>query len=142
MNTLPNIVNSRILYDSTEKAVIQLVGYYTAACTAANLKVVTANALYFGNTSQTCLVAVEKIQYEGSLNGFVSLDWIGAANTSFFVMKNGAGMMEGAMFNDATTPTGDINARTYNVNANDAFTITLSLRKIQGYSNGTVWFDQ
>jgi hypothetical protein len=140
MSTQPNVVNSRVLYDSGEKTIIQIVGYYTAACTAANTLIVNPKSLRYANTQQYCSVSVDTIQYHSSVRGFVSLEWEGATNSSFFVLGVGAGTMPLGVHNTAVTPTGNIKATVVNVAANDSFSATLTLLKGVGYGNASAWF--
>jgi hypothetical protein len=140
MITQPNIVNSRVLYDSGEKAIIQIMAYYTAACTAANTVVVNPKALKYANTQQYCGVVVDSIQYHSSSVGIVSLEWEGTTNTSLFISGLGSGTMLLGASNEATNPTGNIKASVINATPNDSFTITLTLLKAEGFANSGAWF--
>lgn len=140
MITQPNVVNSRVLHDSGEKTVVQIIGYYTAACTSASTVVVDPKSLRFANTQQYCSVSVDTIQFHSSVSGFVSLDWEGTTNSSFFVLGVGAGTMPVGAYNEATAPTGNIRATVVNVAANDSFSATLTLLKATGFANAGVWF--
>ncbi len=140
MITQPNVVNSRVLYDSGEKTIVQIMGYYTAACTAANTVVVNPKSLKFANTQQYCSVSVDTIQYHSSMTGFVSLEWEGTSNSSFFVLGLGAGTMPLGAYNEAVAPTGNIKAVVVNAAANDTFSATLTLLKGVGYGNAYAWF--
>ena len=140
MITQPNIVNSRVLYDSGEKTVIQITGYYTAACTAANTVVVNPKALRFANTQQYCSVSADKVNYQSSMSGFVSLEWEGTSNSSFFVLGLGSGTMPLGAYNEAAGPTGNIKAVVVNAAANDNFSATLTLLKAEGFANAMAYF--
>jgi hypothetical protein len=140
MITQPNVVNSRILYDSGEKTIVQIIGYYTAACSAANTVVVDPKTLRFANTQQYCSVSVDTIQYHSSLGGFVSLEWEGTTNSSFFILGVGAGTMPLGTSNEAIGPTGNIKAMVVNIAANDSFSATLTLLKGSGFANASAWF--
>jgi len=140
MSTQANIVNTRVLHDSGEKTVIQIIGYYTAACTAANTIVVDPKSLKFANTQQYCSVSVDTIQYHSSMTGFISLEWEGTTNSSFFILGLGAGTMPIGAQNSAVAPTGNIKAMVVNAAANDSFSATLTLLKAAGFGNASSWF--
>jgi len=140
MITQPNIVNSRVIYDSGEKAVVQVMAYYTAACTAANTVVVNPKALKYANPNQYCGVSVDTIQYHSSMTGTVSLEWEGSTNTSFFFAGLGSGTMPVGAYNEATTPTGNIKVMIVNAAPNDSFSMTLTLLKTDGFANAAAWF--
>jgi len=144
MNTAPNVVNTRVLFDSAEKSVIQFIGYYTTATTA-NTKALTSNTLSYANTSApNNLVTVEKIQFASKCNGFVSLEWMGAAgiNTAFFTSGSSAGVIEGPYAPDISGAVGDINVRTHGLNANDSFNVIVTCKKDinGGFANATAWY--
>jgi len=140
MITQPNIVNSRVLYDSGEKAVVQVMAYYTAACTAANTVVVNPKALRFANPNYYCGVVVDSIQYHSSMTGTVSLEWEGTTNSSAFFMGLGSGTMPLGAYNEAVGPTGNIKATIINAAPNDSFSMTLTLLKAEGFTNASSWF--
>ncbi len=140
MNTQPNIVNSRVVYDSGDKVVVQVLAYYTAACTAANTVVVNPKALKYANSQQYCAVIVDKIDYHSSMSGTISLEWEGTTNTSFFFTGLGSGSMPIGQYNEAIGPTGNIKAVVVNAAANDSFSMTLSLIKAEGFANAVTWF--
>jgi hypothetical protein len=141
MITQPNVVNSRVLYDSGEKTVIQIIGYYTAACTTATTVIADPKSLRYANTQQYCSVSVDSIQYHSSMTGFVSLEWEGTtSNSSFFVLGVGAGTMPLGAVNEAVGPTGNIRAVVTNASGNDNFSATLTLLKSTGFANASAWF--
>lgn len=140
MITQPNIVNSRVIYDSAEKAIVQFLAYYTAACTAANTVVVNPKALKYANTARYCGVIVEKIDYHSSMSGTVSVEWEGSTNTSLFMAGLGSGTMYLGASNEATNPTGNIKATIINAGANDSFSMMITVLKAEGFANGSSWF--
>ena len=133
----------QILSDEGQTTRIKIHGYYNAACTA-NTVVVTANALSFANTSQTCLFSIAKVEYAVDVaNGFVALQWVGANNNTGIMSF---GTSQGGMFdyyipNNATNPTGDLNLAVYNLAGNDVYTIMMTLNKEQGYANAFLKYD-
>lgn len=140
MITQPNVIGSRVIYDSGEKTVVEFGAYYTAACTAANTVVVNPKALKFANTQQYCGVTVDTVQYHSSMSGIVSLEWEGTTNTSFFVARLGSGTMPLGVTNNAAGPTGNVKVQIINAAQNDSFTMTLTLLKAEGFANAMAWF--
>lgn len=140
MITQPNVIGSRVIYDSAEKAIVEFGAYYTAACTAANTVVVNPKALRFANTQQYCGVVVDTVQYHSSMSGIVSLEWEGTTNTSFFVAGLGSGTMPLGVTNTTTGPTGNVRVQIINAAANDTFSMTLTLLKAEGFANASAWF--
>lgn len=140
MITQPNVIGSRVVYDSGDKTIVEFGAYYTAACTAANTVVVNPKALRFANTQQYCGVVVDTVQYHSSMSGIVSLEWEGTTNTSFFVTGLGSGIMPLGVTNNAAGPTGNIRVQIINAAPNDTFAMTMTLIKSDGFANGYAWF--
>lgn len=141
MITQPNVIGSRVIYDSGEKVVVEFGAYYTAACTSAVTVVVNPKALKYANTQQYCGVVVDTVQYHSSMTGIVSLEWEGTTtNSSFFVSGLGSGTMPLGVTNSAVGPTGNVRVQIINAAANDTFTMTMTLLKAEGFANASAWF--
>lgn len=140
-----NAPEVQILSDEGTTTRVKIHGYYNASATPnSNTVVVTANALSFANTSQTCLFSIAKMQFASDMtNGFVALQWIGASSNTGIASFGGgqAGMFDYYIPNNATSPTGDLNLATYNTTGNDVYTIILTLNKESGYANAYLQYD-
>ncbi|CAB4124361.1 hypothetical protein UFOVP49_199 [uncultured Caudovirales phage] len=127
----------QIISDSGKTTLVKITGYYNTA-TVANVKAITANALAYGNTSQTCLVSITKMQFAcDSSNGTVQLFWADtSANTPIANFGSSqTGTWETYLTNNAPNPTGDIGIQTIAVGNGDSYTFLLTLNKEQGYAN-------
>jgi hypothetical protein len=140
-----NAPEVQILSDEGTTTRVKIHGYYNASATGnTNTTVVTANALSFANTSQTCLLSVSKIEFASDMtNGVVALQWVGGSGNTNIVSLGGgqAGMFDYYIPNNATSPTGDINLATYYATGNDVYTIILTLNKESGYANAYLQYD-
>jgi len=131
-----NAPEVQIIADADTTAKIKITGYYTAGAAAANTKILTSNTLFGANNTKTCLVNVEKIQYAvGTSNGYISLEYVGGAggnsNTKIASFgKQEAGFIDGHIPNNASSPTGDLNLFTSALDANDSYTLIVTVRKI------------
>lgn len=128
-------VETQTVYDNGQTALVKVVGYFTGATTS-NTLVVQANTLSYANTSQTCLVDIDKIDFVSKMNsGFAQLVFVGATtNTAAVVISSGAGTLPG-MQNNATTPNGNLGVFVYKAADGDSFTMYVTLRKRSGYSS-------
>lgn len=123
------------LVDTDTTAIVRVTGYFTAANTS-NVNLLTASTLRFANASQPCIVDVEKVEWAGKLNGYVSPVYVNTtANVPIAVVSTGGGVISGYAPNQAANTTGDIGLEIYNAIANDSFTLTLTLRKTTGFAN-------
>lgn len=140
MITQPNVIGSRVIYDSGEKTIVEFGAYYTAACTAANTVVVNPKALSYANSQQYCGVTVDKIDYHSNMRGIAAVQWEGSTNTTFFIAGLGSGTMPLGVTNNTTGPTGNIKVQIINAAQNDSFSVTLTLLKAEGFGNAMSWF--
>ena len=141
-----NAPEVQILSDEGTTTRVKIHGYFNASANAnSNTVVVTANALSFANTSQTCLFSIAKVEYAVDVaNGFIALQWVGANNNTGIMSF---GTSQGGMFdyyipNNATNPTGDLNLAVYNLAGNDVYTIMMTLNKESGYANAFLRYDE
>jgi hypothetical protein len=131
-----------VLSDTGTTAVVSITGYYNAATTQ-NTKVLTANTLSFANTSQTCIVTLQKVQFSADVTGSLQLQWIGGSSNST-IMNFGtsqAGNFDAYVPNFASSPTGDINLNQIGLANNDVYNLILTLNKERGYANGYLQYD-
>jgi len=122
----------QILNDDDHQTIVLVSAYYNEALNA-NAVVVQANTCYGGNTSLPCIMGVNCIEYSTSIaNGWVTLEWVSSTNQNTTIMtfgRNSSGTLDRYIKNLANTPTGDLNINVVNMEANDAFTLIVSLLK-------------
>lgn len=106
---------------------------------------VVPSTLRFANTSQTCIVSVEKIQYStGFANGSMKLYWDSGSNPVDIVNlgKSQSGHFDAYIINNSTAPLGgNINLQVYNTQANDSYTIIVHLNKESGFANAYIGYN-
>lgn len=126
------------LIDTDTQAVLRVVGTFDAANTS-NVPLLTANTLKFANASQTCAVSVEKIDFAAKLNGYVAPTFVTTGNTAnvqIAAIAAGVGEVVGLYSNVlVANNTGDLGLQIYNAAANDSFTLTITVRKSNGFAN-------
>jgi hypothetical protein len=130
----PNVPDVQLLTDSDARVVIKVSAFYTSAQTAGNTVIIQANTLKGANTSIVpCYLDVESIEFDvGTANGFLSVEYVGsAANQKIisFGRVGGAGVFEQWIPNNATNPTGDINLFNSALDANDTYSMVITMRK-------------
>lgn len=132
----------QVLYDTGRETMVKIHGYYNTTTTQ-NVKIITANALSFANTSQTCLVSITRVMYQTQVTGIAQLQWVGASSNTPIVSfgRSAAGVFEGYMTNNGSSPTGDINLWVIGAANNDSYDIFLTLNKEQGYANAFLLYD-
>jgi|SRR6185312_12444476 len=130
----PNVPDVQTVVDSDQKVVVKITAFYTSATNAANTLVIRSNTFNGANTSIVpCYLDVEGIEFDvGTANGYISLEYVGAAANQkiiSFGRVGGAGVYTQWIPNNANTPTGDINLFNSNLDANDTYSILITLRK-------------
>lgn len=132
----PNQPVVRVLWDSDFVVTLEITGLYLAGQPATNTKIFQANSCHGANTSKLCLVDVVAIQYAVSTaNGFLSLEYAAAnVNNNVTIASFGrsgvSGNFNGPMNNPQVNPaTGDINLFTSAMDANDVYSMMLTIRK-------------
>jgi hypothetical protein len=127
-----NAPEVQLIADADTTAKIKITGFYNAATGAANTKILTANTLLGADNTKACIVNVERVQFAtGLANGYISLEYIGTSNTKIFSFgKRESGHIDGFIPNNATAPTGDLNLFTSALDANDSYSIIVTVRKI------------
>lgn len=130
----------QILNDEGQTVVLKVTGYYTAG-DSSNTVIANTKALMFANTSQTCLLSLQRVQYATDVaNGTVQLYWEGSsANTEIFNFGSSAGgSIDAYIVNNAASPTGNVGIRTISVGAGDNYSFVLRFNKEQGYANAFI----
>lgn len=126
---------AQVVQDRDLTVVLKITGQYNAAQGISNTKVLTANSVRFANTSRLCILDVVNIQFAMStVNAFASLEYMASnGNTTIATFgRNGTtGEIIGLISNPvgANTANGDINLYLGATDANDAFTMMITLRK-------------
>jgi hypothetical protein len=128
-----NVPVATVVWDSDTSTVLRITGQYNTNTTVSNTKVLTANTVRGANASKLCIIDVTAVQFAiGTANGFVSLEYISSNgnNTIVSLGKFQTGEIEAYMSNPVgANTTGDINLFTSNLDANDSFSMVISLRK-------------
>ena len=125
----------QIIDDNDHQSLIKISALYAATNAGYNITAVTANTLYGGNTSLTCILSINSVEYTSSLaNGACALEFISSGNNAnntpiTTLGRANDGAINRVIFNTANTPTGDINFFASNLEANDSFTIVISVLK-------------
>lgn len=126
------------LIDTDTQAVLRVVGTFDAPNTS-NVPLLTANTLKFANTSQPCAVDVEKIQFAARMGGYVAPTFVTTGNTpnvQIAAIATGVGEVVGLYSNElVANNSGNLGIQVYNANANDSFTLTITVRKATGFAN-------
>ena len=137
-----NAPEVQILNDEGQTVVLKVTGYYTSSDTS-NTVIANTKALMFANTSQTCLLSLQRIQYATDVaNGSVQLYWEGSSNSA--IMNFGGGMggsFDAYIINNAAAPTGNVGIRTISVGAGDTYSFVLRFNKEQGYANAFIGYN-
>lgn len=135
-----NTPTIQIIDDQDHQAVIKITGMYTSACTASNSVVVQANSLFGANSSLPCMISVNAVEYSTSIaNGALALEYVSTVNNNTTITtcgRNSDGQFARYIKNQANTPSGDINLLIDDMEANDAYTIIVSVLKEY---QGAVW---
>jgi hypothetical protein len=136
----PNTIDVQTLSDSDAKVVVKLTAYYTSAANAGNTLVIQANTFKGANGAVVpCYLDVEVTEFFVSAsNGFIALEYVGAsANQRIFSAGKitGSGIYEQWMPNNATNPTGDINLFNSALDANDTWSMVVTMRKRNDATN-------
>lgn len=77
-----NTPEVQVLFDSGDKTVVKVVGFYNAA-TNSNTQIIKANSLSWANTSKKCELSIQSVQYSvGFANGYAQLQWIAGGSAS------------------------------------------------------------
>lgn len=130
----------QILNDDGQTVVVKVTGYYTSADTS-NTKIVEPVTLLFANTSQTCKVSLQRIQYASDVaNGTVQLYWEGSSSNTEIMNFGGGqgGSFDAYIVNNAASPTGNVGLRTISLGAGDNYSFVLRFNKEQGYANAYI----
>lgn len=131
-----------IIDDNDHQAVVKISALYTSANAGYNVTAVTANALFGGNASQNCVLSVNSVEYTSSIaNGSLALEFVYSGNNAnnlpicTFGRAND-GQINRYINNQITAHAnvaGDINLFASNLEANDSFTLVVSvLKEYQG----------
>jgi hypothetical protein len=122
-----------VLDDQDHQSVIQISATYAATNAGFNVVVIQANTLYGANTSLPCIICVNDVQYTSSIaNGSLVIEYVSSGNANSPICTFGRandGEIVRYFKNQANTPTGDINLFGQNLEANDSFTIIISVLK-------------
>jgi len=141
----PNVIDIQTLSDSDFQVVLKITAFYTSAANASNTVVAQSNTFKGANGSVVpCYLDVERVEFDvGTANGFLSLQYVGSSNQSIinFGRVGGAGVYEQWIPNNANTPTGDINLMTSALDANDTYSMIVTLRKRNDGTNAwaNIW---
>jgi hypothetical protein len=143
----PNVPEVQILFDTGDKTVVKVVGYFTAA-TNSNTKIVQANTLSYANSSLPCILSATTVQYAaGFANGYCSIQWAagGAATNNDMLILGGktSSQFVAYMPNPLASNTanlaggsGDINLFIEGAEPFDSFSLILTLIKEGGAGGG------
>jgi hypothetical protein len=149
-NSVPNVPEVQILFDTGDKLSVKVVGYYTSA-TNSNSMIIAANTLNYANSSRPCVLSLVSAQYSaGFANGYIQLQWIGKGSGGnadiIFMGGKSAGQFVGYTPNPLASNTANLNGNAGDVGLSivgaapqDAFTLYLNFNKeggaMGGYSN-------
>ena len=135
----PNAPVITKVWDADYSVVLKITGQYNSAQTAANTLLLQANTVAGANASQTCVVDVMGAQFVcGTANGWVSVEYSNPNGnvTCFTIGKRVAGDI-GSSGNPlvanaaalANVKGGDLNFFTSALDANDSYTLIVTVRK-------------
>jgi hypothetical protein len=123
-----------VVQDSDYTVLLKIVGQNNANTLASNTKVLQSNTVRFANGSRLCVIEVVSVDYAVSTsNGFISLEY-GSQNNNTTILTFGKGGMSGQIDGIQPNPvnantTGDINLYASALDANDTYSLMITLRK-------------
>lgn len=142
-----NILKGQKIIDSNRRTLVKFV-FLSDGTAVANTTLVDASMLNFAlntsgqimtsnvNPKSTYRTTIKRIFGNAKANSYVSLQWEGASNTEIVTFGNGSfdydfqSMGDGAtVYNNDTSPTGDILFSVNNNKNNDSFTLFIDLKK-------------
>lgn len=166
-----NTTNVQVLFDGGDTTIIKVTGFYLGGAQNSNTTIIQANTLQYANNSQPCVVCVEDIKYMVSLpseNAYAELYYANANTSANVVIYNfgsysgsgeylqfipnplvpqtlsggGPGKSIANTANLINNTAGDIGLFLYQVGTTvDAFTFVITVRKIYGYANAWLQYN-
>lgn len=135
-----NAVEVQVLRDDDRYTTLKVTGVAGSAWTATGL-LLQANTLFGANASQSfCPLSLTDVKFavDAAPAGYVAFTWAGQANSnnqtilSFGGAGGQAGVLSGQnMFNNANTPSGDVQYVVNNLGAGNTFNFILTFAKDQ-----------
>ena len=144
---MANVLKGQKIIDSTRRTLLKYV-FLSDGTAVANTTLVDASMLQFAlntsgqimtsnvNPKTTYRTTIKRIFGSAKANSYVTLQWEGTSNTEIVTFGNGTfdydfqSMGDGAtLFNNDSSPTGDILFTVNNNKNNDSFTLFIDLKK-------------